>query len=476
MTKITEDRLREQLQEIAGWTGEISVPDVPTAEVTMLPLGPVHQQRARQVWAIIGIAAAMVVALVAVSTARRTPAPVADGRWLPMAEAPIPPRSMPATAWTGEEVIVAGGEAADGTRLRDAAAYNPATNTWRRLPDAPAPIGPGSQTALTQDALVIGLHGNGVRVTPVRDASTINRLAAETTPMMLDLDISRWQVLDRPGDLLALAALDGEAVALAAKVPRTGSDDLQLYRLDPTTRSWSPILEGLTPDGMDDVGQWATIAGPETLTFLPQRWLLANGRPTPGGFVLESTTGPITRLPALPLGRPRRPEAKTFGIVESQVAGLSGGQIVAVALANDNTGGLTTVARRYDPGTGAWAAVDAPPELTLDFDLLGSVPLTWTPFGTILTGGIDRGMRFDDGRVSGSSARTLLAAGSKSWKTLPGPALDLNRVGHVSLWTGRELVVWGGLRQSPGGPSNLAVQPAEGGARFFPKHSGVVDL
>lgn len=79
--------------------------------------------------------------------------PFADGaiydprtrEWEPVAPSDLPPRSRAVGTWSGREVIVAGGRLYDPAspypsaagRARDAAAYNPATDTWRVLPSLP---------------------------------------------------------------------------------------------------------------------------------------------------------------------------------------------------------------------------------------------------------------------------------------------------------------------------------------------------
>jgi hypothetical protein len=76
---------------------------------------------------------------------------LAQGRWQAMAAAPILDRGDAAAAWTGTELLVWGGTnvdtpipASEHTRT-DGAAYNPATNTWRQLP--PAPLRPRTAPA-----------------------------------------------------------------------------------------------------------------------------------------------------------------------------------------------------------------------------------------------------------------------------------------------------------------------------------------
>ena len=43
-------------------------------------------------------------------------------------------------AWTGRDLIIAGGSNADGKIFADAAAYTPATNSWRKLANLPVPL------------------------------------------------------------------------------------------------------------------------------------------------------------------------------------------------------------------------------------------------------------------------------------------------------------------------------------------------
>lgn len=58
--------------------------------------------------------------------------------WEQMAASPLAPRAYPASAWTGDELLIWGG--ADGRREQffdDGAAYDPRADSWRLLPQAP---------------------------------------------------------------------------------------------------------------------------------------------------------------------------------------------------------------------------------------------------------------------------------------------------------------------------------------------------
>lgn len=67
-----------------------------------------------------------------------------------------------AGTWTGTEMVVVGGEGAydekmdRATVFADAAAYNPATRTWRRLPPLPAPRRDATATWTGTEVLVVG--------------------------------------------------------------------------------------------------------------------------------------------------------------------------------------------------------------------------------------------------------------------------------------------------------------------------------
>ena len=65
----------------------------------------------------------------------------AKDRWRPMAAFPLGPRWGARVVWTGTHLVVWGGARAadpdDAPRLADGAAYDPAANTWKKLPASP---------------------------------------------------------------------------------------------------------------------------------------------------------------------------------------------------------------------------------------------------------------------------------------------------------------------------------------------------
>jgi hypothetical protein len=117
----------------------------------------------------VGVAAVVVVAVGAagslLGTGRLTVGPSHDvGHWRELPAPPLSPRAFAQSVWTGSEVVVLGGEeqpcppnadcAGLPEDLRDGAAYNPVSDSWRRIPPAPVPVGPGDRL-LAADGVVV---------------------------------------------------------------------------------------------------------------------------------------------------------------------------------------------------------------------------------------------------------------------------------------------------------------------------------
>jgi hypothetical protein len=82
--------------------------------------------------------------------------------WRKLAPAPIEART-PFSVWTGRELLVWGSQDRD-VRYQDGAAYDPATDTWRRIADGPVEITDGTAVWTGTEMIVFGaaLHGGNV--------------------------------------------------------------------------------------------------------------------------------------------------------------------------------------------------------------------------------------------------------------------------------------------------------------------------
>jgi N-acetylneuraminic acid mutarotase len=91
-------------------------------------------------------------------------------RWIPMAPAPLKPRAGHVAVWTGREMIVWGGATLkEGpVAFPDGAAYNPATNTWRKIGVAPLHAGARFTAVWTGKQMLVwgGTRGEGAAYDP----------------------------------------------------------------------------------------------------------------------------------------------------------------------------------------------------------------------------------------------------------------------------------------------------------------------
>lgn len=184
-----------------------------------------------------GLAAVVVVGGVVLLTGQdqpRTaqPAPSSSEGWTEVARSPLSPRWQPVGVWTGEEVLFVGGgidapcpPAADCVEPdpmgRDGAAYDPRTDTWRRIADAPVPIGYWFRPAAVGDRVV--LLGSDGRT---------------ETWLSYDVRGDVWSELPPPPESVvdqgSLTVLDGEVYVLGAS--------RRVLVLDPVKREWRRII------------------------------------------------------------------------------------------------------------------------------------------------------------------------------------------------------------------------------------------
>jgi N-acetylneuraminic acid mutarotase len=92
----------------------------------------------------------------------------ATNTWRRLAPSPLAGSQSPLGAWTGHELVIfVGNSDPDGkpwpARLARAAAYNPTTNSWRRI--APLPVGRGGANVIWDghDVLVLGGSAGGAK-------------------------------------------------------------------------------------------------------------------------------------------------------------------------------------------------------------------------------------------------------------------------------------------------------------------------
>lgn len=166
---------------------------------------------------------------------------LSSGSWELLPEI-LPPRSNALGVWTGSEAMVIGGDpkawcppnadctAPDFTQMSDGAAFDPVTNLWRRIAEAPVPVGHWASTAVVGDQVY-------VRVPAAFTADS------ETGPSFLQYDIAddEWTVHPDPGEShewYRLVPIGDRLIAYTASDELGEQPDLLL---DPETMTWTDL-------------------------------------------------------------------------------------------------------------------------------------------------------------------------------------------------------------------------------------------
>ncbi len=163
--------------------------------------------------------------------------------WRKLARSPLAGSQQPTGAWTGRELVVfVGSLDPDGkpwpARLARAAAYNPATDTWRRIPPLPAPRYGANAVWDGREVLVVGGTGPS-RAGP---APTV------AVGFAYNPATNRWRRLPRMESGRIGAATVWTGTRLLVWGGQTGRGGATAYSIpahglayDPRTNRWSPL-------------------------------------------------------------------------------------------------------------------------------------------------------------------------------------------------------------------------------------------
>lgn len=206
-------------------------------------------------------------------------------RWEELPPAPVPPRRNSSAVWTGTEVVVWGGgsgsSSRDGIRA-DGAAFNPTTSAWRTLP--PSPIGPrGGHVAVWTGAEMIvwgGWRPLGPREAP----------AAWTDGAAFNPTTNTWRRIPEAPIVSRIgvgATWTGTELVVVGGTSAGGPGQAAIgAAYDPARDTWR-VLPDLPVSGMTD--GWAAWTGREVLYWRPVGAVVVAGeaRPTPQLFAYD---------------------------------------------------------------------------------------------------------------------------------------------------------------------------------------------
>ncbi len=372
-------------------------------------------------------------------------------------------RQQHAAVWTGTEMIVWGGSTASPTylNLNTGGRFNPSTNTWYATSTGPnVPVGRYAHTAVWTDSEMIVWGGDtdvhsytGGRYNPTSDSwvptstgSIVPTARFEHTGIWTGAELMIWGGRG-DGPCLDTGGSYDPATASWISIAQTGaptgrhshtavwtgtkmlvwgganSDYSVVYNTggayDPAGNSWMPTSIGINDPAARD-GHSAVWTGTEMIVWGGQTTstpLNTGGRYAPA---IDSWTPTSTGTNV--------PTARAW-----HTATWTGSAMVIWGdIDNANTGG------RYFPATDSWlptstgANVPAIGNGYSSAVWTGSRVIIWGGYHTFIPSSVNTGAIYDP--VGDTWAPTSVGVNCPS-----------ARYGHKAVWTGRQMIVWGGL-------------------------------
>lgn len=340
------------------------------------------------------------------------------GSWTPLPEAPLGPRWGAQAVWTGTEAIVWGGYSrvppdgllsedsdprtfpagvlAELAPLRDGAAFDPSTGSWRAIEVAPENLSAGARALWTgEELLVLG-----------------GEVGGPAGAWAYDPTLDAWRSLP-PGPLplsedAVLVWTGSEALIWSGGPPGEPSS---AAALDPRSGRWRTTAAG-PPLGFEAVSTWT---GQELLVW-------------------DETSGTAYD-----------PAADTWRPLDDPPAAMRAAGRVAVAVGDDVllAGAyprleFAAYGYRYRPSAQRWDVQPLPEPPDEQFPAISAATLD-DEHAVVLH-------RYGRGASGGEAFRWTRAGGA--WERLThNPVLE--RLATAEVWSGEELIVWGGLADEP---------------------------
>lgn len=327
--------------------------------------------------------------------------------WTRLPGAPIAPRSEYVAVWTGKKMIVWGGYS--NPTYGNGAVYDPATRTWTKMATGPLAGRDLPVTVWTgKDMLIFGGSGPS---------------GAYSDGAAYDPATNSWRKLAPiPGALGGNLTGSGSYAVWTGKVMLVcgffgngsgahGGGSLAAATYNPAANSWTT---GAVAPAQAPLFGDAFWTGKEMIVWGPS----ADSPDQLQGLAYNPATRNWSTLPASPLGRAGR---------DAMLAAWTGKYLVVGG--GDSSTGLKKDAAAYDPATNSWQRL---PDAPVGFEGNGTAPDIWTGASVIT---IEDGVR---------GGRPLsLDLSTRSWSLGPKAPVP-GRQEAEELWTGSEVLVWGG--------------------------------
>ena len=332
----------------------------------------------------------------------------ATDTWQAMATPALATRYAHVLVWTGARMIAWGG--VGNLTYSDGAMYNPANNTWTAMAAATGVAGRYYFSGIWTGSELIVFGGKDPSGLQLGDGGRFNP------------NTNQWTTLPAP-DLLARRWLHtaiwtgGEMIVWGGDF----SDGLDTgRRYSPTGNAW---LTMQTPR-RDEIAVWT---GTELIFWGGQISLGYNSADViDDGLRWNAATNSWRRIPPDP----------AMPVRYGHTAVWSGSEMIV-------WGGSQAGGGRYNPaGEGTWTAIPSRPELDYRYGhsavWTGAEMIIWSG-GTYET--FIPNIRMDGGRYNPVTG---------NWTLFPGNVAVPGRLGHSTVWTGGKMIVWGGYSVDAG--------------------------
>ena len=322
--------------------------------------------------------------------------------------------------WTGGEMIIWGGTGS--SILTDGGRYSPAANRWTPMTSNAAPAGRSQHTAVwTGSEMIVwgGYFRTGSNSTYYSTGGRYNPVANSWVPMSTN---------SAPAGRFYYTAVwtGSEMIVWGGYNDGTGNTVNTGGRYNPASDSWTAVSTNGAPSAR--AAHTAVWSGNEMIVWGGYSWagttdtFFSDGKrynPAGDSWTAVSTNGaPATRA--------------------SHTAVWTGSEMIVWG---GNNEGFLNDGGRYNPAGNNWTAVstsNGPGWHTAHTAVwTGDEMIVWG--GTGFSNELNTGGRYNPG--------------SNSWMPVSTTDAPTVRQHHVAVWTGSEMIVWGGFKTS--GPTNV---------------------
>jgi len=345
----------------------------------------------------------------------------------------LAPRTGHTAIWTGSEMIIWGGY--DGAAHNNGARYNPTANTWTVI-NASSGLAPRqNHTAVWTGSLMViwggsdgGAYGDGARYNPATD--TWAPMTLSGAPAARELATAVWSGSRMivwgggynyyfPGDIYSPPSSGFAPIS-------TGG------RYDPVNNVWSGVSQANNP--AVSLYHTAVWSGSEMLVFGGDTSIFSGGRYSPVTDVwsnMASNNAPSPR----------------FGHTA-----VWNGTSMMVWGGYPNTSSTNSDGASYNPGANTWTTMSTAGAPSGRYNHTA----IWTGGRMIVWGGDSLAVFFGGNTSNGASYNP----GANTWAALTMLNQPSVRTFHTAVWTGNDMIIWGGMDANgyaePGGRYNLS--------------------